>query len=276
MKYSGMKRRDFITTAVAALAGTASAERTPPGSMGVPLRQEPLRFAFGELEPCFSAEGLRRHYMEHHAAYVRELRDNLAARQITVGNVTALMPGMEQITVPSRMNSRLPLGRLASPGSLELPENRVSPRMAGVIRQAGGAHVNHTAFWRFLCPPGSGPSGPQGRLARAIREDFGSVSTFRRVFKELAMRHPGSGWAWLVFRQDRALVATTTPNEDNPLMKEHIPWHQAGRPILALDLWEHSYLDRHGDDRESYIDAWWKVVNWKFVERAYEIASAMG
>lgn len=258
-----------------AAATPALGEYRQTGPMGVPLRLEPLPFPFAALEPCFSGESLRRHYMEHHQAYLDELKATLEHRHMTVGNVTTLMPGMEKLVLPSKADSKLPIGRLVRLGAAQPLSSSVPADMARVIRRAGGGHVNHTAFWRFLCPPGTGPKGPQTRVARAIREDFGSISTFREVFKERAMALSGSGWAWLVYRQDGSLVATTTSNEDNPLMKEHIPWHQAGRPILALDLWEHSYIERHGSDRESYIDSWWKVVNWAFVERAYEIVTAM-
>ncbi|HRK15489.1 MAG TPA: superoxide dismutase [Prosthecobacter sp.] len=202
-----------------------------------------------------------------------KLKETLDAQSISVGNVAALMSNIEGIIRPSNSRSVLPLGRLISLGMSGSSDHVLPPKTVRVIRQSGGGHVNHTAFWRFLGPHGSGPSGPQGDSARAIREHFGSVRNFRRFFKEVAMSHVGSGWAWLVFRQDKALVVTTTFNEDNPLMKDIIPWHQAGRPILALDLWEHSYYDAHGDDRESYVDSWWKVVNWTFVERAYQIVT---
>ncbi|SKA97778.1 superoxide dismutase, Fe-Mn family [Prosthecobacter debontii] len=274
MPLSQTTRRGFLTTLTAALSSSVLGSDVPPTPLGVPLRQEPLAFAFEELEPFLNARTLRRHYEEHHANYLRELRETLAAADMTVGNVTSLMPGMSHMAHPPRADSKLPLGRLLSSGLSFQEPQKLSKESLKAIRMAGGGHINHTVFWRFLCPPESGPSGPQGRAARAIVEDFGSVKTFRRVFKEAALAHPGSGWAWLTYRPDGCLVVSTTPNEDNPLMKDHIPWHLAGRPILALDLWEHSYCEQYGEDREQYIDAWWKVVNWEFVGHAYEIVTA--
>lgn len=273
MNNSAVSRRGFLTSTVASLAATAVGAKNTPVRQGVPLRQEPLPFDFGALQPCFSAASLRRHYETHHAGQLQELSQSLNEQRMEVASVVSLMPGMDRLARPSRQVSSLPLGRLVSLGVSHQPPEPLPPQVVRVIRQAGGGHVNHTVFWRCLCPPGTGPSGPRAELARALREDFGSVSAFRRVFKEVAMAHVGSGWAWLVYREDRSLVVSTTANEDNPLMKDHVSWHQAGRPILALDLWEHSYCETHGGDRERYIDTWWDVVNWNFVDRAYQIVS---
>lgn len=273
MNPSAVSRRGFLASAAASLAATAAGAKTTPPRQGVPLRQEPLPFGFEALQPCFSAASLRRHYETHHAEQLQELSQSLREQRLAVASVVSLMPGMDRLAQPSRQVSSLPLGRLVSQGVSHQPPEPLPAKAVQAIRQAGGGHVNHTLFWRCLCPRGSGPSGPRTELARAIREDFGSVTTFRRVLKEVAMAHEGSGWAWLVYRQDRSLVVSTTANEDNPLMKDHVPWHQAGRPILALDLWEHSYCETHGGDRERYIDTWWEVVNWNYVDRAYQIVS---
>jgi Fe-Mn family superoxide dismutase len=273
MNPSDVSRRGFLASAVASFAASAAGARNVPPRQGVPLRQEPLAFGFSALQPCFSAASLRHHYESHHAEQLRELSQSLDEQRLAVACVASLMSGVDRLAKPSLQVSSLPLGRLVSQGVSNHPPEPLPPQMVRVIRQAGGGHLNHTVFWRCLCPSGSGPSGPRAELARAIREDFGSVSNFRRVFKEVALAHVGSGWAWLVYRQDRSLVVSTTPNEDNPLMKDHIPWHQAGRPILALDLWEHSYCETHAEDRERYIDTWWDVVNWNFVDRAYQIVS---
>lgn len=276
MNPSVVSRRGFLVAAAASVAAsTAGAQslaprRSNPPRRGIPSYQEPLPFPFEALQPCFSADSLRRHYA-HHGEQVRELKQSLEEQNITVASITPLMRGMDRLVQPSPSGSNLPLGRLAARGLSNHPPEPLSPKSVRVIRQAGGGHVNHTIFWRSLCPPGSGPSGPRGDLARAIRDDFGSVATFRRVFKEAALAHEGSGWAWLVYRQDRSLVVSTTANEDNPLMKNHVSWHRAGLPILALDLWEHSYYDTHRGDRERYIDTWWQVLNWNFVEHAYQV-----
>ena len=251
------------------MAGSIHAEFSLPVTpQGVSLRQEPLAFAFEALEPYLNAGMMRRHYQKH-AAHVQKLRKTLEAEQMTVGNVVSLMPRMERVVQPPRTDSRMPIGRLSNSGlSFQAPQT-LSGKTVQMLRHAGGGHINHTAFWRFLAPPGSGPKGPKGEVRRAIKEDFGSEKSFRNVFKEVAMKRNGPGWAWLVYRQDGCLIASSTANEDNPLMSEIVPWQNSGRPILALDLWEHSYQEQFKDDREQYIDAWWNVVNWDHVARAY-------
>lgn len=272
MQHSSISRRGFITASAAALTGSLLGA-PPPTPQGIPLYQEPLKFPFEALEPYFSAKTLRRHYEEHHANYLLELQNTLAAEELMVGSVISLMPGMERMIQPQRSDSRMPIGRLVSQGlSFQEPQT-LSRESVQAIRRAGGGHINHTAFWRFLCPPDSGPSGPQGKVARAIQEDFGSIKNFRELFKEVVLNRSGSGWAWLVYRPDGCLVVSTTPEEDNPFMKDHIPWHEAGRPVLMLDLWEHSYYEQYRDDREQYVDAWWKVVNWDYVARAYQVVT---
>jgi Fe-Mn family superoxide dismutase len=270
-----ISRRGFISASLSAMAGSIYADSGIPNApLGVPLKQEALKFPFEALEPYMKASMLRRHYEEHHASLLQDLQSTLAMEEMTVGNVVSLMPGMNAVIQPQRTDSRMPLGRLASKGQSFQPPQTLSPASVKMIRHAGGGHINHTAFWRFMCPPGQGPKSPSGRASRAIQEDFGSERMFRQVFKETAMKRDGSGWAWLVYRPDGCLIATTTPEEDNPLMKDHVPWQNSGRPILALDLWEHSYYEQFKDDREQYIDAWWKLVNWKFVDWAYGIVTS--
>lgn len=109
------------------------------------------------------------------------------------------------------------------------------------IRFHGGAHVNHTLFWRFLRPRGQGAYGPLNGVAKVICDQFGTVQSFKEAFASVALNHFGSGWAWLVYRPDGKLVITTTRGEDNPLMKDYVNWQDEGMPILALDLWEHAY-----------------------------------
>lgn len=275
MNYMSMTRRGFLGSAFMAAVGKSAAADilTSPVPMGVPTRQEPLNFSFQALEPYLRADVLRRHYVEHHAAYVKELQETLADQQMTVGNVVSLMPQTDQMVQPSRVGSLMSLGRLASLNQSSPPSNTLPSEVVEKIRRAGGGHINHTAFWRFLRPAGAGAATPQSRVARAIQNDFGSVSVFRRVFKEAVMAHPEAGWAWLVYRPDGCLVVSVTSNEDNPLMENVVPWEKAGRPILALDLWEHSYFEQYGHDREQYLDAWWKLVNWEFVSRAYAIVT---
>lgn len=266
-----MNRRTFLTASGAALAGAVwSADEEPQvlAPLGIPVRQEPLAFDLAALEPHLDAATLKLHYNVHHAELLAKLEETLTGLRLKVGNMTALMRNMKNIVLPLD-----PAQKVVRMGG---PPERPTPEDQQLLRMYGGGHVNHTAFWRFLAPKGSGPKGPEGKAAAAIVSEFGSVDEFKKAFTAAALKHFGSGWAWLVYRPDGRLVITTTRNEDNPMMTEILRPEQCGRPILCLDLWEHSYYTKYKNERKQYIDAWWNVVNWGFVSRAYGIVTSIG
>lgn len=115
-------------------------------------------------------------------------------------------------------------------------------------------HVLHTIFWPNMKPNGGGKPG--GKLADMINADFGSFDAFKAQFTEVAKAVEGIGWAILAY----------DPLSDQ-LMTFNIEKHnlQAGQgtvPLLVLDVWEHAYYLQYKNDKGSYVNAWWNVVNW--------------
>jgi Fe-Mn family superoxide dismutase len=136
-----------------------------------------------------------------------------------------------------------------------------------VIRNNLGGHYNHSLFWTLLKPNAKGaPNAPAGKLEKAITEHFKSFDNFKKEFAEAAMKIFGSGWCWLIIK-DKKLQITTTPNQDNPLMKVAA---EQGAIVLALDVWEHAYYLKHQNKRADYITAWWNVVNWEKAQELFE------
>ncbi|WP_395742850.1 superoxide dismutase [Prosthecobacter sp.] len=266
MSKTTLNRRAFISTGCAAVTSAVVAAEELVAPLGIPMRQEPLPFDFDALEPHLDAATLRLHYNRHHAEILDNLVATLHPLNLSVGNVSALLPNIRSLVLPS--NPRRSVVRMGGPPETLSAENQQA------LRMYAGAHVNHTAFWRYLTPPGSGPAGPEGRVADAIMREFGGIAEFKAAFTDAAMKHFGSGWAFVVYRTDGRLVVTTTKNEDNPMMKDFVSPEQQGRFILCLDLWEHSYYLKYRNDRRKYIDAWWNVVNWNFVSRAYAVATS--
>jgi Fe-Mn family superoxide dismutase len=127
-----------------------------------------------------------------------------------------------------------------------------------VIRNNGGGHYNHTAFWKFMSPDGGHEPGSQ--LAEGLNAKYGGFQQFMDAFSEKAVGVFGSGWAWL--QPDLSIV--TTPNQDSPLTNSAGP-----APILGLDVWEHAYYLDYTYRRADYIQAWWHVVNWAEVETRF-------
>jgi Fe-Mn family superoxide dismutase len=111
----------------------------------------------------------------------------------------------------------------------------------------------------MMSPKGGGE--PKGALAAAINKTFGSFAAFQKAFNEAGMKRFGSGWAWLVVKDGR-LEIVSTPNQDPPLL-------QGQTALLGLDVWEHAYYLKYQNRRPDYADAWWKIVNWPFVEELY-------
>jgi Fe-Mn family superoxide dismutase len=143
-------------------------------------------------------------------------------------------------------------------------------RWPAAVRNNAGGHWNHTFFWTNLAPPGRGGTPDAALLAR-VQRDFGSLEAMQRAFDAAAVARFGSGWAWLVVRDDGSLAVTSTPNQDNPLMDVA---EVRGVPILGLDVWEHAYYLRYRNRRAEYATAWWNVVNWNDVNRRYAAATS--
>lgn len=136
-----------------------------------------------------------------------------------------------------------------------------------IVREAegsifnNGAQVwNHTFYWECLGPDCGGQ--PSGRLAQAIDRDFGSWDAFREAFSNAAASLFGAGWTWLVVRPDGKLLIVQESNAGNPMRNGFIP-------VLTCDVWEHAYYIDKRNRRPAYIDDFWKLVNWQFVEKNY-------
>jgi Fe-Mn family superoxide dismutase len=135
--------------------------------------------------------------------------------------------------------------------------------LADIVRTATGAVFNnaaqvwnHTFYWNCLSPDGGGT--PANEIADAIEQNFSSFEAFRKQFTETAASHFGSGWAWLVRRPNGQLEILSTDNADTPL-------RDGATPLLTCDVWEHAYYIDYRNRRPEYLEAFWKRVNWEFV-----------
>jgi Fe-Mn family superoxide dismutase len=108
----------------------------------------------------------------------------------------------------------------------------------------------------------NGGGEPNGELKKAIEENFDSFENFKNLFSESALKHFGSGWAWLVVAPDKKLKVYSLPNQDSPLMNGDLP-------IMGLDVWEHAYYLKYQNRRNEYIQNWWNVVNWDKIQENY-------
>ncbi|MBC8950538.1 MULTISPECIES: superoxide dismutase [Fe] [Xenorhabdus] len=116
---------------------------------------------------------------------------------------------------------------------------------------------NHTFYWHSLSPNGGGE--PTGKVADAINNAFGSFAEFKQQFTDAALKNFGSGWTWLVKKVDGTLAIVNSSNAATPLTGED-------KPVLTVDVWEHAYYIDYRNARPQYLEHFWALVNWKFVE----------
>jgi Fe-Mn family superoxide dismutase len=117
---------------------------------------------------------------------------------------------------------------------------------------------NHTFYWNGLSPHGGGD--PKGALADALSSSFGSTGAFVKKFTDVAAGHFGSGWTWLVRKLDGSLDVVATHDAANPMTG-------GIRPLLTCDVWEHAYYIDYRNARSKYLESFWKLVHWDFVEK---------
>ncbi len=124
-----------------------------------------------------------------------------------------------------------------------------------------GAQVwNHTFFWESLSPNGGGM--PSGKLSDAIEEQFGSFDQFKEEFTKAAATLFGSGWCWLAMNPDGKLEILPESNAGNPI--------RAGKkPLLTCDVWEHAYYLDYQNRRPDFLEAFWKIIDWKMVDERF-------
>jgi Fe-Mn family superoxide dismutase len=131
----------------------------------------------------------------------------------------------------------------------------------------GAGHYLHTIFWTIMSPSGGGQ--PSGMLLKQINQSFGSFEKFKKHFTEAANNVEGGGWAILVWSpRSRRLEILQAEKHQNLSQWDVVP-------ILVLDVWEHAYYLQYKNERKKYIDNWWKIVNWKEVERRYNEAQKL-
>jgi Fe-Mn family superoxide dismutase len=126
---------------------------------------------------------------------------------------------------------------------------------------------NHAFYWQCLTPVSA--LDPKSEISLAIARDFGSLDDFKKSFTDAATSLFGSGWTWLVLNKQGKLEVVKTPNADTPI------WH-GQIPLLTCDVWEHAYYLDYKNARPDYVKAFWKLVNWKFVNEQYNTAAGAG
>lgn len=139
----------------------------------------------------------------------------------------------------------------------QMPLEEIITKSSGKLFNQTAQIWNHSFFWQCLTP---NQTQPGKKLTDALVKEFGGVEDFKKKFTETAIGTFGSGWAWLVKKPDGSLAITSTSNAGTPLT-------DGDRPLLTCDVWEHAYYIDHRNARPKYLEAFWSIVNWEFVEQ---------
>lgn len=194
-----------------------------------------LPYAYNALEPVMDEATLHFHHDKHHATYTANLNKALESHpELAEKSIRYLIAHLNL-----------------------LPED-----IRGAVRNNGGGYFNHALFWDMMAPEGSTSFG--GPVAGQIEKDFGSFEKFKKKFSAAAVSQFGSGWAWLVWNKDH-LEVLSTANQDNPLT-------EGKKPLLALDVWEHAYYLQYQNRRPDFVEAFFRIINWDYVNELFEDA----
>jgi Fe-Mn family superoxide dismutase len=114
------------------------------------------------------------------------------------------------------------------------------------------------------------PGEPQGMLADAIVRDFGGFDRWRTEFSAMG-RALGGGSGWVLLS-----LSPLDGRLGNHWAADHTMTLAGGRPILALDMYEHSYHMDYGTMTGAYVEAYMNAINWENVATLYGRYAAQG
>lgn len=184
-----------------------------------------LPYDYAALEPHYAARLLELHHDKHHAGYV------------TGANATL-----------DKLAEAREKGAFAAINQLQ---KNLAFHLSG--------HVLHSLFWLNMSRHGGGE--PEGELADAIKESFGSFAAMKDQLTEAGVNVQGSGWGALAWEPLRKF-----------LVVEQVYDHQGNIgsgtvPLLVVDMWEHAYYLQYFNARGDWVKEFWNLVNWEDVSR---------
>jgi superoxide dismutase, Fe-Mn family len=187
-------------------------------------------YDYAALEPHYSAEVLELHHDKHHAAYV--------------AGANTTLEKLDQARTSDDF------------GSINQLQKNLAFHLSG--------HVLHSMFWENLSPDGGGK--PEGELASAIDEGFGTFEGLKSQLTESALNVQGSGWGALTWEPlgQRLIVEQVYDHQSNV--------GQGAPPLLVLDMWEHAYYLQYKNVKADWVKAFWEIVNWPDVAARFERA----
>ncbi len=195
-----------------------------------------LPYETNALEPYIDQTTVETHYGKHHVTYTKTFNELAEKAGMSNLSVEELLAGLDKVK-----DDTLRKG----------------------LRNQGGGYYNHNLYFEMFSP--SPTKEPSGKLADAIKRDFGGLDELVDAISKAAIGQFGSGWAWLSTDKSGKLFVTASPNQDNPISEG------TGRiPIVGLDVWEHAYYLKYKNVRADYVKAFFEILDWSKVSKRYE------
>jgi len=195
-----------------------------------------LAYDFNALEPYIDTLTMETHYGKHHTAYTNTLNDACEKAGLVGKTIEEVLTSLDSVA---------------------------DEALRKTIRNNGGGYYNHNLYFSILSP--NPKKEVEGKLAEKINEKFGSLDNLKAELTKLATTQFGSGWAFLSVNEAGDLLATNSPNQDNPLSEGRTGY----TPILGIDVWEHAYYLTYKNLRADYVKNFFEVLDWAKVEERF-------
>lgn len=199
------------------------------------FEQYHISYATNALEPVIDTLTVETHHGKHHATYTKNLNDAAEKAGVADMDIEELLGSLDKIR---------------------------DEALRKAIRNNGGGFYNHNLYFSTISP--TPKKAPEGALLAKINETFGGMDELKAKLSALAAGQFGSGWAWLSANKAGELMASASPNQDNPISEG-----TGFVPLLAIDVWEHAYYLKYKNLRPDYIKALFDILDWGAVEANY-------
>lgn len=190
-----------------------------------------LPYDYNALAPYISEQQLKLHHDKHHQAYVNSAN-----------------AAFEKLDKSRSENAEIDMKATLKELSFNV-----------------GGHILHSIFWDNMAPAGKGGGKPGGAVADMIDMGFGSFERFKKEFATAATSVEGSGWAALAVH----------PCIGRPLImqieKHNVNVYPSFKILMVLDVWEHAYYVDYKNERAKFVEAFWNIVNWDYVNKTLNL-----
>jgi Fe-Mn family superoxide dismutase len=207
----------------------------------VKFKRPKLNYSYTSLQPYIDKETMEEHFDKHFKGYTDKLNAELDEKKIRI-------KAEDQIQAIQKI-----LGKY--------PKNNT-------IKNNGGGFYNHVLYFENMTPDYKSPSS---KFRKMLEENFNSFSEFKDKFKEAGLKQFGSGWVFLI-KKDNKLVIESYANQDNPYLDKDFK----GEILIAMDVWEHAYYLKHKSQRGKYISDFFRVIDYKVAEERLKEEEILG